>query len=206
MIVAVTGTGTGVGKTTVSVALVRLIATHCSVCAFKPIESGGDADGRALAAASGSDAGPLIQLALPAAVNVAARREGRTLDLASLARAVWERATEANVLVLETPGGLFSPLTDEGTTNADWLERVEPDRLVVVASNELGVLHDVEAVRRASRRAIDAVVLTGWAEDASASSNAEEVGRRLRVITMRTLDDLAGLSAWVAEVVPSRHS
>lgn len=204
MILAVAGTGTGVGKTTVGVALVRLLAKRFTVRAFKPLETGGDDDGRALTEASGFDAGPLIQLALPAAANVAARAEGRELDLGSLARSVWERATEANVLVLETPGGLFSPLHDDGTTNADWLERVEPDCLVLVAPNRLGVLHDVEAVRRASKRRIDAVVLTGWASDASAVSNAEEIGRRLSVVSMRGVGDLGELEGWVDRLVVGR--
>lgn len=201
MIIAVAGTGTGIGKTTVGVALIRLLAKRFTVRALKPIETGGDEDGRALAEASGADAGPLIQLALPAAANVAARAEGRELDLGSLARSVWERATEANVLVLETPGGLFSPLDDDGTTNADWLDRVEPDYLLLVAPNRLGVLHDVEAVRRASRRPIDAVVLTGWASDASVRTNAEELGRKVAVVSMRGLDDVGELQGWVDRLV-----
>jgi dethiobiotin synthase len=200
VIIAVTGTGTGVGKTTVSVALVHALRERGATLAYKPIETGGDDDGRALATASGSDAGPTVLLKTPVAPNVAARIEGVAIDLAALARSAWERARSARFLVLETPGGLFSPVADDGTTNADWLDRVEPDRMVVVASNRLGVLHDVEAVRRASRRTIDVVVLTGAANDASVATNATELRRQLPVVEMRALADLAQLRAWAASL------
>lgn len=198
MIIAVTGTGTGVGKTTVSAALLHLLQRRAAIGAFKPIETGGDADGRALAEASGSHAGPELVLRTPVAANVAARIEGRPIDLAALARSAWERARKVRYLVIETPGGLFSPLTDDGITNADWLDRVEPDQLVVVARNRLGVLHDVEAVRRASRRPIDLVVLTAVAEGESDATNATELRRRLAVAEMRRADDLTQLSVWAA--------
>lgn len=200
MIVAVSGTGTGVGKTTVAVALARALRGLVRAHAFKPIETGGDADGRALTEATGFDAGPGLLLRTPVAPNVAARMEGVRLDLASLTGETRRRASACDVLLLETAGGLFSPMSDEWT-NADWLETVGPDLLVVVASNRLGVLHDVEATRRASSRPIDLVVLTGGtAEDPSVAGNRTELERRLRVVGMSRLDDVDELGRWAAEL------
>lgn len=202
MILAVSGTGTGVGKTTVSVALARALRDRCRVGAYKPVETGGDADGRALAEACGSDAGPTLVLQTPVAPNVAARREGAQLDAAALAAEARTRAGRCDVLVVETAGGLFSPMTDE-ESNADWLDRVGPDLLVLVASNRLGVLHDVEACRRASKRAIDLVVLTGGdSTDPSVATNRSEIGRRLPVLGMPSPTDVTELETWAAILEP----
>jgi dethiobiotin synthase len=198
LIIAVSGTGTGVGKTTVSTALLRTLREHTRVTAYKPIETGGDADGRALAEASGSQAGPTVVLQTPVAPNVAARAEGVVLDPGALAQEARRRSVDS-VLVLETAGGLFSPMTDD-ETNADWLDRVAPDLLVLVASNRLGVLHDVEACRRASKRTIDCVVLTGAAPDASVATNRLEIVRRLPVVEMKSPDDVGELAEWASRV------
>ncbi|MBI2391800.1 MAG: dethiobiotin synthase [Deltaproteobacteria bacterium] len=204
MIVAVTGTGTGVGKTTVAIALVRaLAACGLRVGAFKPVETGGDEDGRALARASGADAGPGVGLRTPVAPNVAARLEGVVLDPAALRREAVERAARVDVLVVEPPGGLYSPLTDE-LTAADWLRDLEPARLLLVAPNRLGVLHDVEACRRALRAdglAMDAVVLTGGsAADPAVATNDRELAARHAVLRMRTPGDVADLQAFAEEM------
>lgn len=204
MIVAVTGTGTGVGKTTVAVALVRALAVRgVRVGAFKPVETGGDEDGRALAAASGADAGPGVTLRTPVAPNVAARIEGVALDAEGLRREAAARAERVQVLVVEPPGGLYSPLTDE-LTAADWLRMLRPDRLLLVAPNRLGVLHDVEACRRAlaaEGTSVAAVVLTGEPErDPAVAWNAEEIARRLPVLRMRSVDDVEDLGSWAASL------
>lgn len=202
MIVAVSGTGTGVGKTTVCTALLRALRKRVRVGAYKPIETGGDADGRALADAAGSEAGPTIVLSTPVAPNVAARQEGIALDAAvleTLANQARHRAVACEVLVVETAGGLFSPMTDE-QTNADWLDGLGVDLLVLVASNRLGVLHDVEACRRASRRTIDLVVLTGSSQDLSVSTNRMELARRHPILEMRSTTDVHELEVWASTV------
>ncbi len=190
MRVVVVGTGTGVGKTTFSVALVRGVreAGH-RVIGWKPVETGGDADGRALAAAAGA-AEPVsgLRFQRPVTPSLAARLEGLEVDLDALvARAdALERSTE--ILVVESAGGLFSPLRDDGLTNAELAVALRPDLLVLVAANRLGVLHDVEACRRALLAMgvrPDVVVLTGGdVRDQSVAWNADEVRRRSTVLEM----------------------
>jgi len=49
------------------------------------------------------------------------------------------------VVAVETAGGLFSPLTDKGFTNADLVTALAPAALVLVARIGCGVLHDLTA-------------------------------------------------------------
>ena len=123
----VTGTDTGVGKTVVACALVRrLRAAGRDVGVMKPAETGvgpdGPLDAMALREAAGvSD--PLdeicpIQLALPAAPNVAAAEAGRTLKLETVTTAYAGLRARHETLVVEGAGGLLVPLLD-GFTMAD---------------------------------------------------------------------------------------
>ncbi len=84
--------------------------------------------------------------------------------------------------------------------NAHIVAALAPDNLVVVASDRLGVLHDVIATARAAAElspTIDAVALTpSPAADASTGRNAMELLRLIRVSTVVSLrhapaDDLA---------------
>ena len=89
MIIAVAGTGTGVGKTRLAAALVRALAARGPVVGWKPVESGvvgerGD-DEAALAEASSVHV-PSIRLRAPLSPHLAARMEGVTLDPAALHR------------------------------------------------------------------------------------------------------------------------
>lgn len=201
MIVVVSGTGTEVGKTTTSVALLRALRSHgLAVRAWKPVETGGDADGRALAEATGSDAGPTWRLSVPVAANVAARLDGVELSGEDLVTEARRRASGARLLLVETAGGLFSPFTDS-SANADWVARLRPDLHVLVAANRLGVLHDVEACRRAAATSgapVDLVVLTGGSpNDASVATNASEVRRRGQVVAVPAPGEVAALVEWV---------
>lgn len=200
MIIAITGTGTGVGKTTLAVAIVRHLRTRGRVGGWKPVETGGDADGRALSRAAGSDAGPTITLRTPVAPSVAARIEGRRIDLDALAAEGRQRASGVDRLVVEVPGGLYSPLDGEGRTNAELLRLLAPERVVLVASNRLGVLHDVEACRRAMLAdglRLDVVVLTGRAADESVATNARELARRMSVVRVPRVDAVDELEGWL---------
>lgn len=82
------------------------------------------------------------------------------------------------ILLVETAGGLFSPL-GRGITNFDVVAALEPCKLVLVASDRLGVLHDVIAtmgLAEARGRRPDAVVLSSPAEpDGSTGTNAAEL-------------------------------
>jgi dethiobiotin synthetase len=115
--------------------------------------------------------------------HLAARREGRSIDLRVAQSWVAGVRAEADAVVLELPGGLFSPLTDE-QTNADLLRMVEPSKVVLVAPDRLGVLHDVITTTRTARAAglvLDGIVLGAPAQpDASTGTNADELARVAR--------------------------
>jgi dethiobiotin synthetase len=183
MRLAVAATGTGVGKTTTSLTLLREgRALGLRVAGWKPLETGGTEDGDALVAGSDVPCPTTVQLPEPISPHLAARRAGRPIDVGAIAQA--SPRPDVDLLVIETAGGLFSPLTEQAT-NAELIEALDPDRVLLVAPNRLGVLHDVGAVLRASpmlRARLLAIALTGSAasgaaRDASTGSNAKELAR-----------------------------
>ncbi len=189
MIIAVAGTGTGVGKTRQAAALVRALAARGPVVGWKPVESGvsgerGD-DEAALTEASSAHV-PSIRLRAPLSPHLAARMEGITLDPAALHRRWLELAVAWPAMVLETAGGLCSPL-DDALDQAGWLASAPRMiragmRLVLVAPDRLGVLHDVAAALHAAAAhglTVDAIALAPpLVADASTGTNAGELAAR----------------------------
>lgn len=171
---ALAGTGTGVGKTTLAQ---RLLAARPRL-AWKPIETGGLEDAHALAAHAPLHP-TLYALPDPISPHLAARRAGTSIDLAQVAGRV-----PPGPWLLETAGGLFTPLDDDGRTNLDLVRCVGATSLWLVARNRLGVLHDVLATTRAAAaegRAIDAIVLVTFGPpDASTSTNLGELRRLVK--------------------------
>lgn len=166
MIVYVVGTGTDVGKTHVAAALARV----SGLPAWKPIVSGGLEDVERLGAKP-----PLVALRDPVSPHLAARREGVELSVKAIVA-----ATPGSAIV-ESAGGLYSPLSDD-ETNADVAIAYARSALVVlVAPDRLGVLHDVGACMRAAEAdgiTIAAVALSAPAQaDASTGTNAAEIER-----------------------------
>lgn len=185
----VTGTGTGIGKTVLSRALVTALARRgLSVAGVKPIETG---------QADPSDAALLEQVSTfhvtrftppylltdPVSPHLAARREGRRIDLAVIANWTESIRAQADVVVLELAGGLFTPIHDDHT-NADLVRVLAPTKTLLLAPDRLGVLHDVIATTRAAQATgirIDGIVLSAPAEpDDSTGTNADELRNTLR--------------------------
>jgi dethiobiotin synthetase len=154
----VTGTDTGVGKTSVAILLLKMLRRRkLTVAVMKPVETGvtpsdprSDA-ARLLSAAGTNDSLELVRPLLmtePLAPWVAASRAGTTVDLGVLDRAFarLERGREA--IVVEGAGGLLVPLTRELAFDG-LFARWELD-VVVVAGNRLGALnHTLLTVRAA---------------------------------------------------------
>jgi dethiobiotin synthetase len=184
--VVVTGTGTEIGKTHTTCAL--LGAARGPALGLKPVESGvedgGDgADANALRRASH----PMFHVKHsptpylfrdPVSPHLAARREGRRIDLRRILAYVENAPREALPLFVELPGGIFSPLT-EAILNADLVRLLAPDALLLVAPDRLGVLHDVLATLRALQPAdppVTAIALVCPATpDSSTGTNAAEL-------------------------------
>jgi len=117
----ITGTDTGVGKTRVAAALLRaLVAANVRAAGMKPVSAGIEpgsqvnADVAALAAADGlvvpdADRNPFA-FAPAIAPHLAARDNGVTIDLETIAAAWTRLAAVADVIVVEGAGGVLVPL------------------------------------------------------------------------------------------------
>lgn len=201
-LVVVSGTGTEIGKTQLAAALVLAWgreprgsgpkARGPRVAGIKPVESG-------VTAELGDDATLLERLStfhvkqrppymLRRAISphLAARLEGRTVELSPILAYARSAAEAADGVVLELPGGLFSPLA-VGLTNADVVAALAPETHLLVAPDRLGVLHDVVATLRAVRATIPGaaptalVLVTPAVADTSTGTNAAELARLVDV-------------------------
>ncbi len=192
----VTGTDTGVGKTTVAAALVRhWRAQGRNIGAYKPVASGsetgpngepfwGDVEAY-FAALDGQFPKERIcpqSFPAPLAPPVAARYAGRTVDSQLLLSGArwWE--SQVDSLVVEGAGGWLSPLSDS-ESNAD-LAVALGYPVLVVARLGLGTInHTLLTVEAAQRRGLQVcgVVLNAAqpsGADESVNSNPEELARR----------------------------
>ncbi len=179
MRIVLLGTGTGVGKTHVGCSVgAALRADGVEVVALKPVESGvegQETDAGRLAAAAGRGARPLYAFGEAVSPHLAARRAGRRVALEAVVR--WVEGLGGAVTLVETAGGALSPLSEE-TVQADVALALQPARVVLVAADRLGVLHDVRATLEACRRrGLDPLVVLSSPEavDASTGTNAEEL-------------------------------
>ncbi len=168
-VIVVTGTDTGIGKTTVTRGLLRaMVRRGLDVRPLKWVETGcvldregmlrGE-DGWALARAARREheidrIGP-IRFALPAAPSVAARAEGQELTIERL-RAAMDRAREAvDWVVLEGAGGLMVPLTEDRLF-VDVCAEMGFRRTVLVTRDGLGTINHTLLSHEALRhRAMD---------------------------------------------------
>lgn len=154
--VAIAGSGTDVGKTFVACRLIEdLRARGVRVVPRKPVVSGVDDDDvgssdtdRLLAAAglphSARDVVSPWRFRAPLAPNAAARLEGVSLSLSSVVAAC--AVDDADVVVVETAGGVMSPLTDD-STQLDLLRAVGAPVVLVVEGSYLGwISHTLTAV------------------------------------------------------------
>jgi dethiobiotin synthetase len=195
------GTGTSVGKTHFAERLLRgLTAENIRACGYKPVESGvadpsdPSTDAARIARASPFHVKPALvrfTFARPVSAHLAAREAGREVDLGTIRGEILRGAALAEVLLVELPGGAFSPLTDS-VLAAEFTRTVPGARALLVASDRLGVLHDVCATVRACAslgRPIDGIVLSAPATpDESTGSNAAELVRFTSVPILASLE------------------
>jgi dethiobiotin synthetase len=187
--IVLVGTGTGIGKTHLGVALVHALAgMHRQVVGLKPVESGiglGVSDAELLAHVSSFPVKHPQPYALPDPISphLAARRAGVDIEIERIVG--WVEACSAPSTLIETAGGLLSPLNLD-QTNLDLAVALKPEALVLVAVDRLGVLHDVRvclvALSTLAPSCPDPVVVLQAPEhsDASTGTNREEL-RRLRL-------------------------
>jgi len=169
----VTGSGTEIGKTFVTAALIHELRRRaCHVAALKPVASGFDP-----AQAAASDAGNLLAalgaLATPAAFDhiapwrfhaalspdMAARREDRVIDFAALvAHSRQAIAVATGTLLIEGVGGVVVPL-DERHTVLDWIDALGIPAIVVAGSYLGAISHALTALATLTNRDIAVAAL-----------------------------------------------
>lgn len=191
----VTGTDTGLGKTVIAAGLAGAMRVRgLRVGILKPIETGCGADldvwppdAKYLAQSiewSGSIESVVpCRYREPLAPSVAARREGRPIDLNLIDRA-WQGMSAAHdVTVVKGCGGLMVPI-DENLFIADIAARLQIP-IFIVARRSLGTLnHTGLTIQYARDRALRilGVILNGSAgADIAARTNAAELERMLEV-------------------------
>lgn len=190
--VVLIGTGTSVGKTYLAERLLRaLSAEGYPSVGFKPVESGiapggdsDDSDIERIRRASSFHVQPPPRsqtFKTPVSPHLASRLEGRPLDLETIRQEIHRaQQTEASLLLIELPGGAFSPLTEE-LCCAEFARTINAASVLLVAPDRLGVLHDVGSACRASAALglpLHGIVLSASAEsDASVGTNAAELPR-----------------------------
>lgn len=209
--VFVTATGTGVGKTTVSRALVRALRRRgLRVAGLKPIETGCvpcPADAVVLAEASDNAdlamAPAWYRAELPLAPYAVELSTGQAPpNLAAIADQTHRIARDVDLVVVEGAGGLLVPL-DRSNSIADLALALRLP-LLLVADDQLGVLsHVLSAVEVAERRGlpIRAIVLNrahAQVDELSRSTNARILRERVSVPVVEftyapALDDLEAL-------------
>lgn len=163
-ILFVTGTDTGVGKTTVSCALARAWwRAGRRVAVLKPIETGCALvdgglrpDDALRVAAAANWRAPVERLcpnryATPVSPHAAATLERRDADLPAIDAAVAEAMTGCDVLIVEGAGGLLVPIS-ERFFMADLALRLGAPLLIVARASLGTVNHTLLTIEAARRR------------------------------------------------------
>lgn len=175
----VTSSGTGIGKTVVMCALIReLRKAGVAARALKPVVTGfsehalAESDTARILAALDLPPSPgnvaavsPWRLEAPISPDMAASREGRTLEVAEIASFCREREAGEGVLLIEGIGGAMVPLTVQGTV-LDLMTALGFPAILVVGSY-LGTLsHTLTAAAALGHRDIEiAAVIVSESED-----------------------------------------
>ena len=177
----VTATGTDVGKTFVTVGLIRYLrAAGRAADAIKPVVSGFDpqdlasSDPGILLDALGRPAADLDRIsrwrfAAPLSPAMAARREGRPIDFNALIdfsrRAV---VGHRDIMFIEGVGGIMVPIDDTHTV-LDWMSAMRLPLLLVAGSYVGTMSHTLTALQVLARRNLEvaAVVVSESADSAA---------------------------------------
>jgi dethiobiotin synthetase len=205
----ITGTDTGIGKTTVACALAAALSERgLKVGVAKPCETGcaPDPDGNLVPAdaerlryfSGCSEPLDLIcpcRCREPLAPSIALRREGRSIDLAALGATVCGVIARHDVTLVEGAGGLLVPVIGS-VTFAD-LAREWRTPVVVVVGNRLGALNHAQLTIGWARSA--GLSVTGYV--VNALSPADNTACRTNVDALiELLGPSLGVIPWLGSV------
>ncbi|HEU0117759.1 MAG TPA: dethiobiotin synthase [Alphaproteobacteria bacterium] len=194
----VTATGTGVGKSFITAALVRqAMGMGRSVAAYKPVVTGFNA-----ANVNDSDTGTLLRsmelpatpqnierispwrFEMPLAPSMAAQIELRFIDFdALLMHSRGALSAPEDVALIEGVGGVMAPLTEDHTI-LDWMDALQTQTLLVTGSY-LGTLsHTLTALSVLQQRKMPVhAIIVNESEDSSVAlqDTVNELGRWTRL-------------------------
>jgi dethiobiotin synthetase len=213
VIIVVTGTGTGVGKTVVTAAVAALAPGRVAV--LKPAQTGvgpGDAGDLADIArlVPGITTRELARYPEPLAPATAARRSGRPpVRPEAVVTGALELAADHDLVLVEGAGGLLVRFDDDGGTLADVAAKLAAPVLVVAAAG-LGTLNHTElTVAELRRRGLTCpgVVVGAWpAEpDLAARCNLVDLPAVTGVPLLGAIDGGAGGLDPAAFASTARH-
>jgi dethiobiotin synthetase len=168
----VTATGTDIGKTFVASGLLRCLRAQGKVVAgIKPVISGFD-----IAKARASDTGELLdamgeavtseaveqispwRFIAPLSPDMAAAREGRTVDFDALVAFCRDAAAWPGTLFIEGVGGVMVPL-DASRTVLDWMAALELPAILVAGSYLGTISHTLTAANAMARAGVKIAAL-----------------------------------------------
>lgn len=201
--VFVTSSGTGIGKTFVMLQLIaELAAAGRRVRALKPVASGFDAaqpdgsDTALLLRAQGlaMDAANLdvvtpFRFAAPLSPDIAAAREGRSVDFDALVASCRAAGDRATVTLIEGIGGVMVPL-DTRHTVLDWIATLRAPTLLVVGSYLGSLSHSLTAAAALRQRGVTllgVVVSESEEQPAPADETAASLARFVAPAPVRVL-------------------
>jgi len=191
--VFVTSSGTGIGKTFVTLRLIaELDAAGRRVQALKPVASGFDAaqpegsDTELLLRAQGLGVTPEYldrvspwRFAAPLSPDMAAARERRSIPFDALVARCRDASRREGVTLIEGIGGVMVPLDAEHTV-LDWIEALAAPALLVVGSYLGALSHSLtaaEALRGRGVRLLAVVVSESAEQPVPASETAAALAR-----------------------------
>jgi dethiobiotin synthetase len=176
----VAGTDTGIGKTLVTAAIALALRTRgVDVGVIKPVQTG-EGDAVELKRLVGLSESPAriapFSFAAPLAPLVAARLEGKALELDEVVERVRALSEAHELTIVEGVGGLLVPV-GPGWTVADLAGELRLPLLVVARAGLGTVNHTLLTLAEAERRGLDVagVVLNGYGRerDPSEADNGE---------------------------------
>ena len=185
---AVSGIDTGIGKTVATAAMARTLSGKgVDVITVKMVQTGNDGFSEDLevhrAACGGrrflEDARGLTApqiFRFPSSPLLAARLEGRTVDLARISEAVSACAAAHDLTLVETAGGLDVPLTEDVLTADFVAERHWP--LILVTCGRLGAINhallSLDAAKMRGIRVVGVVHNTHFSADPRLDADARD--------------------------------
>ena len=200
----ITGTDTGVGKTTVSAALMHRYRRDAPLRYWKPIQTGieDSDDTRDVARLGGCDEREIFQwgirLPRPVSPHLAARWADTTIGIPPLLDAIAREGQDRSWIV-EGAGGVLVPINDDGETMADLMVGLDVP-VIVVARTTLGTINHtlltLDALRRRELHVAGVVMVGNRNSDNTAAiehyGSVAVLGHMPRIMPLTP----AALEAW----------